>query len=147
MIGDAMSKLSSFLLYHIILYHVIVLDCDADKCLDNVENNLGPRGMAGNASVQRLIWASAEDIATFDPPYDLIIAGDCLYEEACISPLLQTMCALAGPDTEVGVGCERDWLASYFFGLVGCHYLLLIYNLPTRCCTCVSVVYTKKEVI
>lgn len=72
-----------------------------DKCVENVEANLGPRGLAGNARVRRLEWASAQDLAMFEPPYDVVLAGDCLYEEACVAPLLQTMWALAGPKTEV----------------------------------------------
>lgn len=75
----------------------------SDKCVENVESNLGPRGLTGNVLVQRLEWASAEDLALLEPPYDVVIAGDCLYEEACIAPLLQTMWALAGPKTEVRV--------------------------------------------
>lgn len=55
----------------------------------------------GLARVQRLEWASAEDLEACEPPYDVVIAGDCLYEEACIAPLLETMWALAGPETEV----------------------------------------------
>lgn len=72
-----------------------------EKCLENVEGNLGPRGMSGNVRIRRLEWASVEDLAQCQPPYDMVIAGDCLYEEACISPLLQTICALSGPETEV----------------------------------------------
>ena len=52
--------------------------------------------------MRRLEWGSAEELARFDPPYDVVVAGDCLYEEACIVPLLQTMWALAGARTEVG---------------------------------------------
>lgn len=63
--------------------------------------NLGPRGLAGKALVRRLEWDCAEELALFEPPYDVVIAGDCLYEEACISPLLKTMWALSGPHTEV----------------------------------------------
>lgn len=51
--------------------------------------------------MRRLEWGSTEDLALFEPPYDVVIAGDCLYEESCIAPLLQTMWALAGPETEV----------------------------------------------
>lgn len=72
------------------------------KCVENIEANLGPRGLAGKARARRLVWGSAEELALFQPPYDVVLAGDCLYEEACISPLLQTMWALAGPETEVG---------------------------------------------
>lgn len=72
------------------------------KCADNVEMNLDPRGLSGKASVRRLEWDCAAELAMFEPPYDIVIAGDCLYEEACISPLLKTMWALSGPNTEVG---------------------------------------------
>lgn len=78
------------------------LSPSAGKCIDNVEANLAPRGMEANACVRRLEWGSAEELARFDPPYDVVVAGDCLYEEACIVPLLQTMWALAGARTEVG---------------------------------------------
>ncbi|CAM9505459.1 unnamed protein product [Ectocarpus sp. 13 AM-2016] len=71
------------------------------KCADNVDMNLDPRGLSGKASVRRLEWDCAAELAMFEPPYDIIIAGDCLYEEACISPLLKTMWALSGPNTEV----------------------------------------------
>lgn len=73
----------------------------SDKCVDNVETNLGPLGLTGNVCVRRLRWGSAEDLAACDPPYEMVIAGDCLYEEACIAPLLETMWELAGPETEV----------------------------------------------
>lgn len=71
------------------------------KCADNVDMNLDPRGLSGKASVRRLEWDCAAELALFEPPYDMIIAGDCLYEEACISPLLKTMSALSGPNTDV----------------------------------------------
>ncbi len=73
-----------------------------DKCVDNVDMNLEPRGLAGKATVRRLAWDCAEELALFEPPYDMVIAGDCFYEEACISPLLKTMWALSGPTTQVG---------------------------------------------
>eukprot|EP00752_Nemacystus_decipiens_P008253 g7380.t1 len=80
---------------------VTITDMDTDKCVENVDMNLGPRGLAGKAFVRRLEWDCAEELALFEPPYDVVIAGDCLYEEACISPLLKTMWALSGPNTEV----------------------------------------------
>ncbi|CAM9988676.1 unnamed protein product [Laminaria digitata] len=81
--------------------NVTITDMDTAKCVDNVEANLAPRGMEANATVRRLKWGSAEELTSFEPPYDVVVAGDCLYEEACIVPLLQTMWALAGPSTEV----------------------------------------------
>eukprot|EP00903_Cladosiphon_okamuranus_P019209 g17663.t1 len=81
--------------------NVTITDMDIAKCVDNIDMNLGPRGLAGKAFVRRLEWDCAEDLALFEPPYDVVIAGDCLYEEACISPLLRTMWALSGPNTEV----------------------------------------------
>ncbi|CAM9946684.1 unnamed protein product [Ascophyllum nodosum] len=80
---------------------VTITDMDIEKCLENVEANLAPRGMSGNARIRQLRWASKEDLAKCEPPYDILIAGDCLYEEACIAPLLQTMWALAGPKSEI----------------------------------------------
>ena len=74
---------------------------ETGKCVENVDTNLGPRGLAGKAFVRRLEWDCAEELALFEPPYDVVIAGDCLYEEACITPLLKTMWALSGPNTEV----------------------------------------------
>lgn len=68
--------------------------------------NLGPRGLAGKAFVRRLEWDCAEELALFEPPYDVVVAGDCLYEEACILPLLKTMWALSGPNTEVCFMCR-----------------------------------------
>lgn len=76
------------------------LDFFSAKCVANVDMNLGERGLAGKASVRRLQWDCAAELAVLEPPYDVVIAGDCLYEEACISPLLRTMWALAGPETE-----------------------------------------------
>ncbi|CAM9745881.1 unnamed protein product [Ectocarpus sp. 6 AP-2014] len=80
---------------------VTITDMDPAKCADNVDMNLDPRGLSGKASVRRLEWDCAAELALFEPPYDIVIAGDCLYEEACISPLLKTMWALSGPNTEV----------------------------------------------
>ncbi|CAM9841082.1 unnamed protein product, partial [Discosporangium mesarthrocarpum] len=71
-----------------------------EKCLENVENNLGSRGLKSQATVRRLEWAT-DDLLSFDAPYDMVLAGDCLYEEACIVPLLETMWALSGPETEI----------------------------------------------
>ncbi|CAM9952885.1 unnamed protein product, partial [Hapterophycus canaliculatus] len=79
---------------------VTITDMDTAKCVANVDMNLGERGLAGKACVRRLQWDCAAELALLEPPYDVVIAGDCLYEEACISPLLKTMWALAGPDTE-----------------------------------------------
>ncbi|CAM9505229.1 unnamed protein product [Sphacelaria rigidula] len=102
---------------------VTITDMDIDKCLENVETNLGPAGIADKVCVRRLVWASAEDLAMCEPPYDMVIAGDCLYEEACITPLLKTMWELAGPETDVllcgvvGHGILKSFLAqvdSYF---------------------------------
>lgn len=76
--------------------------------------NLAPRGLAGKAFVRRLEWDCAEELARLEPPYDVVIAGDCLYEEACISPLLKTMWALSGPHTEVRDGSSvvpSHWFA------------------------------------
>ncbi|CAM9406274.1 unnamed protein product [Ectocarpus fasciculatus] len=81
--------------------HATITDMDPAKCVDNVDMNLDPRGLSGKASVRRLEWDCAAELALFEPPYDIVIAGDCLYEEACISPLLKTMWALSGPNTEV----------------------------------------------
>lgn len=86
---------------------------DADKCLGNVETNLAPRGLTGNVCVRRLKWGSAEDLSSFNPPYDVVVAGDCLYEEACITPLLETMWELAGPDTDVSPFVFVPWIGRW----------------------------------
>ncbi|CAN0265646.1 unnamed protein product [Pylaiella littoralis] len=94
---------------------VTITDMDPGKCVDNVDMNLGPRGLADRASVRRLEWDCAEELAEFEPPYDVLIVGDCLYEEACISPLLNTMWALSGPETEIFLSgvVGRGILASF----------------------------------
>ena len=53
--------------------------------------------LAGCASFKELTWAS--DVEEFDPPFDVIIASDLLYDMKAIPELMLTIVSLSSSDT------------------------------------------------
>ena len=58
--------------------------------------NAGTRfeGNVGRISVQPLDWSAEEKLATVDPPYDYVLAADCVYHEHHVDDLLDTILRL-----------------------------------------------------
>eukprot|EP00611_Tribonema_gayanum_P028868 TRINITY_DN7559_c0_g1_i3.p1 TRINITY_DN7559_c0_g1~~TRINITY_DN7559_c0_g1_i3.p1 ORF type:complete len:195 (-),score=28.55 TRINITY_DN7559_c0_g1_i3:70-654(-) len=80
---------------------VVLTDMDTEKCRDSIDANFDHRGLPlDTIQVEELVWGQT-DVTPLQPPFDIILAGDCLYQEACIEPLLQTMHSLASEDTLV----------------------------------------------
>jgi hypothetical protein len=47
-----------------------------------------------------------EDVSAVKPPYDVIIASECLYYEEIAEPLYKTLCGLSDQHTEIFVSYE-----------------------------------------
>jgi hypothetical protein len=81
----------------------------------NFKKNLGSTtlGSAGKAGVKagkvkvaQLYWGNQKQIEALKPPFDYVIAGDVVYLENIVQPLLETMSALAGPETVIILGYQ-----------------------------------------
>ena len=60
--------------------------------------------MQAHARVKALKWAS--DVEEFDPPFDVIIASDLLYEAKSIPELMLTIVSLSSSDTIIYLAFE-----------------------------------------
>ena len=54
-------------------------------------------GNVGRIRVQPLDWSAEEKLATVDPPYDYVLAADCVYHEHHVDDLLDTILRLTDP--------------------------------------------------
>ncbi|PRW45241.1 hypothetical protein C2E21_6339 [Chlorella sorokiniana] len=77
----------------------------------NVEQNISPAALklrdagwaaseVGRTSVASLDWSDRSCYADFKPPYDFILAADCVYSELAVPHLLATVLAMGGPRTQ-----------------------------------------------
>ena len=63
--------------------------------------------LIGSVAVHELDWDCAEHAAALrEPPAEVVMAADCVYNEEIVPALLATMHALAGPDTLVLISLE-----------------------------------------
>ena len=58
---------------------VTLTDLDCDKALANVEANLATTELRSRLQITALDWYHP-DLSTLNPPYDILVAGDCCYE-------------------------------------------------------------------
>lgn len=68
---------------------------------------------AGKVKVAQLYWGNAKQIEALKPPFDFVVAGDVVYLENIVVPLLETMSALAGPETVVVLGYQIRQLEAH----------------------------------
>ncbi|KAL4448418.1 hypothetical protein ABPG75_005637 [Micractinium tetrahymenae] len=77
----------------------------------NVEQNVSPAALklkdaawaaseVGSCRVASLDWADPSCYAAFQPPYDFILAADCVYSELAVPHLLATVLHMGGPRTQ-----------------------------------------------
>lgn len=73
----------------------------------NVENNITPVALrlkdaawaadcVGKVRVEELDWGRKEHYASVSPPFDYVIAADCVYSETAVSQFLTTVLAMVG---------------------------------------------------
>ncbi|KAJ4457491.1 putative protein N-lysine methyltransferase METTL21D [Paratrimastix pyriformis] len=100
-----------------------VVITDLPKTLPVLERNIAMNGIAYPGPERAEApdcpgWARAMAIDWFAPPaleavsarpLDLIIASDCIYDLALHGPLIDTLVALSGPETEVLLGNMKRW--------------------------------------
>lgn len=60
---------------------------------------------------RELDWGNAEHAAACGPPFDFVVATDCVYSEALVAPLLQTMLHVSNSRTRIVVMNERRSLS------------------------------------
>ena len=56
----------------------------------------------GRVSVCELDWAKPEQIAALHPPFDYVLAADCVYHEHIVEHLHRTICDLTTPKSAGG---------------------------------------------
>ena len=60
-------------------------------------------GVAGHVSVAELDWANPEHYPPLNPPFDYVIAADCVYNELAVPHFLNAVLAMTGPRTSVAI--------------------------------------------
>lgn len=50
--------------------------------------------MAGLVTVQELDWSNLEHYAPVNPPFDYVLAADCVYHEQIVEDFLRTVLAM-----------------------------------------------------
>ena len=79
----------------------------------NVDENFGVGTSAAAGVVEELQWGS--DVSAFRPPFDLVIASDCTYNEHCFDLLLHTLAALSDTHTEIVLSFQKRRKADNVF--------------------------------
>lgn len=51
--------------------------------------------------LRELRWGNKEQIAAAGPPFDLILASDCLYDDGQLDVFRETLIGLSGPGTQI----------------------------------------------
>ncbi|KAK9818122.1 hypothetical protein WJX72_007470 [[Myrmecia] bisecta] len=74
-----------------------VLLTDLPQLLPGLHYNVQANKLTSRVDVSELVWG--QDVAHLQPPFDVIIASDLLYDVACIPLLFITVAQLSGPDT------------------------------------------------
>ena len=59
--------------------------------------------VAGTITVAELDWANEEHYARLNPPFDYVIAADCVYSETAVPHFLKAVLAMSGPRTLVAI--------------------------------------------
>ena len=106
-----------------------VLATDKANMLPLLETNLreavpkeAPGVAGGNATAAEYNWSvpPPNDVMS-QRPFDLVVCADCLYAQASVEPLLQTLAAICTRDTQV----RRCATVPCLSQLPGCYLLLL----------------------
>jgi hypothetical protein len=68
-------------------------------------------GNVGAIRVAELDWADPRHLAALSPPYDLVLAADCIYHETLLRDLYRVMLALTSERSTSGggEGGGRGW--------------------------------------
>jgi predicted nicotinamide N-methyase len=61
----------------------------------NLKNDDEPSGVV---EARALEWGSKGDMAALNPPFDLVVASDCVYKQDLFTPLLETLEAAVGDE-------------------------------------------------
>lgn len=77
----------------------------------NVEDNIlksttCQSNIVGSVDIKELDWSNEATYTQFKPPYDYIIAADCVYGEAAVKPFLRTVLQMANKKTVVLIANE-----------------------------------------
>jgi hypothetical protein len=58
------------------------------------------------AKIRNLILFRGTDVKSFNPPFDAIIASECIYYEVLVEPLLKTLMDLSDSNTKIYLSFE-----------------------------------------
>ncbi|KAL4438246.1 hypothetical protein ABPG77_010607 [Micractinium sp. CCAP 211/92] len=103
----------------------------------NVEQNVSPAALklkdaawaaqeVGSCQVASLDWSDPTCYAAFQPPYDFILAADCVYSELAVPHLLATVLHMGGPRTQTIVTNEfrSQSVHDVFMETFGQHFMI-----------------------
>lgn len=82
-----------------------VIVTDLSHLLPLLEQNIALNGVGSKVVAAALPWGQSVD--ALDPPFDLILASDVIYQEECISDLITTLISLSGKHTRVLLANEH----------------------------------------
>jgi predicted nicotinamide N-methyase len=82
--------------------HVMLTDLDKaqDLLRANIALNQAPNE-SEHVIAHRLFWGDQTQAQALNPPVDLIVATDVIYEYKFLEPLIQTLTHLSGPSTVI----------------------------------------------
>ena len=60
-----------------------------------------------NISISELVWG--EDVSSFQPPYDIILAADVIYIEDVFTDLIKTLTDLSDSNSVILLACKRRY--------------------------------------
>ncbi len=88
---------------------------DLDKAQEllraNIALNQGP-GESEHVTTHCLFWGDQPQAQALNPPVDLIVATDVIYEYKFLDPLIQTLTHLSGPNTVIYLAYRSRGLTS-----------------------------------
>ncbi|CAM9789952.1 unnamed protein product [Chrysoparadoxa australica] len=100
--------------------HVVLTDMDIEKSDATLEANSAISPL-GSIEVRKVVWG--EPVEELGAPFEVLLVGDCLYEEQCIEPLLETMWKLSTVETEILLcGVVGNVAMRKFWELVGSYF-------------------------
>ena len=89
---------------------VVITDRNPLPASHNLQRNLANLDPQRPVTVRELSWG--QEVANFDPPYDVLLAADVVYIEETFPVLIQSIEALTDTETTILMSCkyryERD---------------------------------------
>ena len=79
------------------------VDSNMTKAALNLKDAAWAVGVAGKVSVSELDWSNKSHYAALEPPYDYVIAADCVYSEVAVPHFLNAVQSMTGPKSIVVV--------------------------------------------